>query len=152
MTTKKELEAQVEAAARRQGMSSVLLRNTVSRKLGLNITDMECLSLLNIKGFSTPKELAHYTGMTPGAATTMLDRLEKAKFIRRMPNPTDRRGVLIKIDKEAMGRVGALFASAQQAQRELIASYSAQELEIIVNFLSRFTQNIDNHTKHIENK
>lgn len=150
MQSKDTLQEQVENAAREQGMSSVLLRNAASRKLGLNITDMECLSLLTIRGIATPKELASYTGMTPGSATAMIDRLERAHLIKRTPNPNDRRGMLIEINKESMGKVAALFTGAQQAHRELFASYSTEELAVIVDFLTRFTENIKNQVAKIE--
>ena len=83
MISKKDLEKQVFMAAREQGISSVLFRNAIGRKLGLNITDSECLSFLTIKGISTPTQLARYTGLTTGSVTAMLDRLEKASPIDR---------------------------------------------------------------------
>src|SRR5581483_10759074 len=70
MIAKKDLQKQVFMAARDQGISSVLFRNAIGRRLGLSITDWECLSFLTIKGVSTPTELAHYTGLTTGSATT----------------------------------------------------------------------------------
>ena len=76
--TRQDLERQVMMAARDQGVSSVLFRNAIGRKLGLSVTDNECLSYLAIKGEATPSELARYTGLTTGSATAMLDRLEKA--------------------------------------------------------------------------
>jgi DNA-binding MarR family transcriptional regulator len=150
MTSKEKLEQQVATAAQEQGIYSTLLRNVVSRKLGLNITDMECLSLLISKGISTPKELAHFTGMTPGSATIMLDRLENAKYTSRKPNPNDRRGVLIEIDKESMKKIYGMFAAAQAAQRELIASYSEKELETIADFLTHFAENTKKHKELLE--
>lgn len=150
MDAKKDLEKQVLLAARDNGISSVLFRNAIGRKLGLNITDSECLSLLTIKGISTPTELARYTGLTTGSTTAMLDRLEKAKFIRRKPNPKDRRGVLIEINMQSAATVGPLVAGVQKAHSQLIASYSSKELETIVDFLTRFTTNVQEHTKKIE--
>ena len=150
MNSKKDLEKQAMLAARENGISSVLFRNAIGRKLGLNITDSECLSLLSIKGVSTPTELAHYTGLTTGSTTAMLDRLEKAKFIKRLPNPKDRRGVLIEINKQYTETVGPFIASLQQAQNELIASYSDKELETITDFLTRFTNNVKECTQAIK--
>jgi DNA-binding MarR family transcriptional regulator len=147
---KRDLEKQVFAAARDNGISAVLFRNAVARKLGLNITDSECLSLLSIKGVSTPTELAHYTGLTSGSTTAMLDRLERAQFISRKPNPDDRRGVLIEINKKWTETAGPLVRGVQQAHAELIASYSDEELETIADFLTRFTNNVTEHTKIIE--
>jgi DNA-binding MarR family transcriptional regulator len=80
----------------------------------------------------------------------MLDRLERAEFIRRKPNPEDRRGVLIEINKKWTETAGPLVRGVQQAQAELIASLSDEELETIAAFLIRFTQNVTQHTKLIE--
>jgi len=146
----RNLEKQVFAAARDNGISSVLFRNAVARKLGLNVTDWECLSLLSIKGVSKPTELARYTGLTSGSMTAMLDRLERAQFIRRKTNPEDRRSVLIEITKKWTETAEPLVRSVQQAHAELITSYSDQELETIVDFLTRFTNNVIENTKMIE--
>jgi len=145
VNVKKDLEKQVSIAAQENGVSSVLFRNAIGRKLGLNIADMECLSLLFIKGISTPTELARYTGLTTGSTTAMLDRLEKAKLITRKPNPKDRRGVLI----EPTNTVVPMVTGIQKAQNELIASYSNKELETIADFLARFTENVKEYTKMV---
>lgn len=150
MNSKMDLEKQVLMAAREQGISSVLFRNAIGRKLGLNVTESECLSLLSIKGISTPTELARYTGLTTGSTTAMLDRLEKAEFIRRKPNPRDRRGVLIEINRKYTETAGPMVAGIQKAHYELLASYSEKELETITDFLIRFTENVKEHTKIIE--
>jgi DNA-binding MarR family transcriptional regulator len=149
---KKDRENQVMMAARDQGISSVLFRNAIARRLNLNVADSACLGLLSIQGTSTPSELARYTGLTSGATTAMLDRLEKAKFIRRKPNPGDRRGVLIEINEKYTEAAGPLVAGVQKAQRELIASYSGRELETIADFLTRFTKNVTEQTRVIEKR
>jgi DNA-binding MarR family transcriptional regulator len=146
----RDLEKRVFAAARDNGINSVLFRNAVARKLGLNVTDSECLSLLSIMGLSTPTELAHYTGLTSGSTTAMLDRLERVRFIRRRPNPEDRRGVLVEIDTKWVETAAPLVMGVQGAHAELIASYSDQELETIADFLTRFTNNVIAHTRMIE--
>jgi DNA-binding MarR family transcriptional regulator len=148
--SRKNLEQAVMMAAREQGISSVLFRNAMGKKLGLNIADGECLSLLGIKGTSTPTELARYTGLTTGSTTAMLDRLERAGFIRRRANPDDRRGVLIEVDARWQQAAGPLVAGVQKAHRELIAGYSERELEVIADFLTRFTENVKAQTKAID--
>lgn len=150
MPSKEDLERQVLMSAAEYGINAVLFRNAIGRKLGLNITDSECLSVLGTKGISTPTELAHYTGLTTGSTTAMLDRLEKAGFITRRPNPADRRGVLIEINQESPKTTGPMVAGVQKAHRELIASYSAAELEVIADFLARFSQNVKEHTRLLE--
>lgn len=150
MNSKQDLANKVFMAARDQGISSVLFRNAIGRKLGLSITDWECLSFLTLKGTSTPTELAHYTGLTTGSATAMLDRLEKGGFIRRKPNPHDRRGVLIEINEEKAAASKSLVVGVQKAHKELLDHYTAKELETIADFLTRFTQNVKDHTEKIE--
>ena len=150
MDSKKDLEKQVVIAARDYGVSTVLFRNATGRKLGLNIADTECFSLLLLKGISTPTELARYTGLTKGAATAMLDRLEKAKLIKRKPNPKDRRGVLIEVNRTSTAALGSMVAGIQKVQNELIASYTSKELATIADFLTRFTKNVEEYTKTID--
>ena len=150
MNSQQELQKKVMLAARDNGISSILFRNAIGRKLGLSVADSECLSFLATKETSTPSELARYTGMTSGAATAMLDRLEKAKLITRKPNPNDRRGSLVQISPLYGQMAGPLVAGVQKAQAELIASYSAEELQIIADFLTRFTSNVSDQTKIIE--
>jgi DNA-binding MarR family transcriptional regulator len=151
MDVKNDLKKQVFLAARDQGISSVLFRNATRRKLGLNITDSECLGFLSIKGVSTPTELARYTGLTTGSTTAMLDRLEEAHFITRKPNPNDRRGVVIEINKHWMEVAGPLVVGVQKAHNKLIDRYSDNELAIIADFLTRFTKNVTDSTDAIEN-
>lgn len=128
-------------------MCSVLLRNATSRKLGLNVADMECLDLLFLKGISTPTELARHTGLTTGSTTAMLDRLEKAKLIKRKPNPKDRRGVLIEVNQNLAEILRPMLAGIRKRQDELIASYTDKELETIADFLTRFAGNVKEYTK-----
>jgi DNA-binding MarR family transcriptional regulator len=145
-----DAEKKVLRAARDNNVSSILFRNAVARKLGLNITDSECLSFLSITGGTTPKQLARYTGLTTGSTTAMLDRLEKSQFIKRKPNPKDRRSVLIEVSKKWSETAAPLVMGIQQSQAELIASYSDEELKIIADFLTRFTNNVVEHTKWVE--
>jgi DNA-binding MarR family transcriptional regulator len=151
MDSKKELEQKVFLASRDNGISSVLFRNATARRLGLNGTDSDCLSFLSIKGTATPTEIARYTGLTTGSTTAMLDRLEQAKFIARRPNPNDRRGIIIEISDKYRETVWPLVAGVQKAQSKLIASYTAEELITIADFLNRFSGNVKESTGQIEN-
>jgi len=150
LASTQDLQKKVFLAARDQGISSVLFRNATSRTLGLNSADSACLSFLSINGTSTPTQLASYTGLTTGATTAMLDRLEKVGFISRRPNPDDRRGVLVEISPLYQQQAGPLVAGVQKAHHELLATYSDQELVVIADFLTRFTQNVQKSTKKIE--
>lgn len=134
---KKDLEDKAILAGREYGINTVLFRHAIGSRIGLNVTDMECLGALFFKGFATPKELSVYTGLSSGATTAMLDRLEKSGLIHRSPNPKDRRGTLITVAEEAKTTVGPLFASVRDAQAKLVAGYNADQLEIIADYLTR---------------
>lgn len=139
-STKTDLKKRALMAVRDYGVTLTLFRNAMSGWAGLNATDMECLRLLFHKGIATPSELARHTGLTSGAVTAMLDRLEKAGLIERRPNPDDRRGTLITPAKSSAEKAASWFESARNAQDELISSYSESELEIISDVFERFTK------------
>ena len=134
---KNELVRSVNLSAREYGISTVLFRHAVGEMLGVNVTDMECLSLIFFKGLATPSEISRYTGLTSGATTAMLDRLERARLIERRPNPDDRRGTLIVLTNERNEEISAMFASSREAINRLTASYSESELEIIADYLGK---------------
>ncbi len=118
-STKTELKKRALMAVRDYGVHLTLFRNAMDEWAGLNATDMECLRLLFQKGIATPSELARHTGLTSGATTAMLDRLEKAGFIERRPNPNDRRGTLIVPAKSASEKVASWFELAREAQDQV---------------------------------
>lgn len=149
-STKTELKKRALTAVRDYGVNLTLFRNAMSEWAGLNVTDMECLRLLFFKGVATPSELSRSTGLTSGATTAMLDRLEKAGLIERRPNPKDRRGTLIAPVQSSSEKVAAWFESARNAQDKLIASYSESELEIIADAFERFAKLWDDERRKVQ--
>jgi DNA-binding MarR family transcriptional regulator len=134
-----DMRRRVLNAVRDYGVELALFRSAMNAWAGLNPTDMECMRLLFARGVSTPSELARHTGLTSGAATAMLDRLEKAGLIERKPNPDDRRGTLIVPADGSQQRAAGWFESARQAQAELVASFPEEDLETIASAFERFT-------------
>jgi DNA-binding MarR family transcriptional regulator len=150
MSTKAELEHQVLMAARDTVLASVFFRNAMGHRAGLSITDYECVSYLGIKGTASPSELARYTGLTPGSTTAMIDRLEKAGYVRRTPNPNDRRGTLVEISQHNQAASKELVVGIQKAHKELLASCSQSDLETVLKFLTGFARNTVEATEEIE--
>jgi DNA-binding MarR family transcriptional regulator len=148
-STKTDLKKRALMAVRDYGVNLTRFRNAMSEWAGLNVTDMECIRLLFLKGIASPTELARHTGLTSGATTAMLDRLEKAGLIERRPNPDDRRGTLIAPAKSGAEKTASWFESARKAQDELISSYSESELEIISDVFERFTKLWDQEREKI---
>jgi len=150
--SKTELKRRALLAVSNYGAHLTLFRNAVSAWAGLNVSDTECLFFLFLQGMATPSELAQHTGLTSGATTAMLDRLERAGLIERHPNPKDRRGSLIAPAPTSAEKTAAWFQSARQAQAKLIARYSTSELELIVDVLERFTELWDRERARLQNK
>jgi len=137
---KQNTAKQTVISGRENEISGVLFRNIAGAALGLNITDMECLDLLFFRKVATPTELARYTGISSGAATAMLDRLENLGIIERKPNPHDRRGVLVVVAQGAAEKFGQLFGSVRQAQRALLSDYSEQDLALLTDYFKKSAQ------------
>ncbi len=136
---KTELKRRALTAVRDYGVQLTLFRIAMSAWAGFSVNDMECLRLLLLKGVSTPSELARHTGLTSGATTAMLDRLEKAGLIERRPNPDDRRGTLIHPTESCAEKIAAWFESARKAQDALISSYPEEDLKVIADVFERFS-------------
>jgi len=134
---KEDLKQQVILGAREYGIGSVLFRHVIGEKLGVNATDMECLGVIFFKGVATPSQLAQYTGLSSGATTAMLDRLEKSELIARRPNPKDRRSTHIVLVQETAAKLAPLFASLREAQDQIVSSYSEPELVLLADFFKR---------------
>jgi len=147
---KKVPVGQAIRAVRDYNFSNVLFRKTIVEKLGVNITDWECLGLLLQKGVSTPTELSKHTGLTSGATTAMLDRLERSGIIERRRNPEDRRGTLIVIVKEKASEIATILASAIRAQEQLLSSYTEEELEFLSDFISKLAEVVDQERRKME--
>src|SRR4029079_12124374 len=81
-----ELLKALDETLRKVSAQSVLLNDTVAKLVGANPTDLECLDLLGLGGPTTAGKLASHTGLTTGATTAVIDRLERRRFARHFPN------------------------------------------------------------------
>ena len=107
-TRKRELVTQVIRDAREYSIGMVSFHQAVGRILGLNVTDMKCLDVMTMKGSATPSQLAEQTGLSSGATTAVIDRLEKAGLVERHPHPKDRRGTVLILTKHpGVGATGS---------------------------------------------
>jgi len=149
-SNKTDLKKRAMMAVRDYGVNLTQFRNAMSEWAGLNATDMDCLRLLFLKDIATPSELSRHTGLTSGATTAMLDRLERAELIERRPNPNDRRGILIAPKKSSSEKVASWFESARDAQDKLISNYSVSELEIISDVFERFAKLWDDEREKLK--
>ena len=129
-----------ELAARLTEVSglSVLFSQTVAESVGLNPTDLEALAILQREGPVPAGRLAELTGLTTGAVTGVLDRLERKCYVRREADPADRRRVIVRVEADVVDReVMPLYAGMGEAALALIAELSDRDQEMILGFLHR---------------
>jgi len=89
----------------------------------------------------SPKLIIGDLGLTSGSGTALLDRLEKAGYIRRLPNPDDRRGILVELDREAAAKPIEQYAKMQASYRSVTDEFTEAELEVVARFLDRISEN-----------
>jgi len=116
-------------------------RQRVEAKKRSEDTDLRCLDIVCRAGPITAGELAERTGLTTGAITGVIDRLENAGFVRRAKDPTDRRRVVIEPFTDKMEReIAPLFESIARLMADLCARYSTRELAVVRDFIASVHQ------------
>lgn len=132
------LSAALTTALREASGKSVLFSQAVADRAGMNPTDLESLELLARHGPMTAGQLAERAGLTTGAVTGLIDRLERRGYARREPHPTDRRSVIVRpLVDEAEREIGPAYEAMSQAMETLQARYSDAELAVILDFMTR---------------
>jgi DNA-binding MarR family transcriptional regulator len=131
--------ARLDRLLRDLSTETVLLHQAIADRLGLNPTDHKCLGLLVDAGRPvTPGELAAMTGLTSGAVTGVVDRLEAAGFVRRTRDPEDRRKVGIEVVFDKVKRqVFPVFEQLAKRMGVVAGGYKQREIETIVDFLEQ---------------
>ncbi|HEX6475089.1 MAG TPA: MarR family transcriptional regulator [Candidatus Limnocylindria bacterium] len=97
------------ASLRRLLALGYVFHEAVAVRLGINATDLKCLALAAGEESVTPTRLAELAGLTSGAITGVLDRLEQAGIVSREPDPSDRRRVVVHVADERLREIGALY-------------------------------------------
>ncbi|WP_055548768.1 MarR family winged helix-turn-helix transcriptional regulator [Streptomyces kanamyceticus] len=124
----------------RQYLSAVLLHSHASaRACGLGATDLYALNILQLTGAMTPGELATRTGLTTGPTTRLIDRLEQAGYVRRVPDPVDRRKVTV----EPVGEPADLdhvMTPARQKIGKILGGYEPEQLNVLFDYFARATE------------
>ncbi|TPQ26141.1 transcriptional regulator [Bradyrhizobium guangdongense] len=119
---------------RRSSAQGVLYGQAVADIAGISGSDLECLDFLNLEGRVTAGRLAEVTGLTTGAITGVVDRLEKAGYVRRERDESDRRKVFITVVPEATAKIGQFYVPMQQAMQKVWSGYSEEELRLLLRF------------------
>lgn len=121
---------------------TVFLHQAIAQSVGLNATDTKCIDLIlrNPDGTITAGRLSEITGLTTGAITHILDRLEKRRFIERVRDTHDRRKVFIRVCRETLKPLFPKYEAIGKAYMALAEQYGDRELELISGYLEKSAQ------------
>ena len=138
---RQRLEAEFLLAVRRNGSIMQLLGQLSAERIGINVTDLNCLNIVALTGPMTAGELARQTGLTTASITGVLDRLEEGGFVRRERDPKDRRRVIVNLNPgPGLREIGPTFGPLVKAWRAAAASYSDEELRLLLDFQRQFEE------------
>jgi MarR family transcriptional regulator, organic hydroperoxide resistance regulator len=132
--TKAQLIERVALEFRKSLAGAILFNQKVAADVGMNPTDMQCLHLLQLQGSATPGEFARWSRMSTGGVTVMLDRLEAAGYVKRDPNPNDRRSTVVSPIPSGLQRLHAIYREKGQHLQKVLSTYTERELRLIGGF------------------
>jgi DNA-binding MarR family transcriptional regulator len=120
---------------RLQQVASDKMDDAFARMAGINLTDGRCLDLLDIHDGLTAGDLAEAASLSPGAVTTVLDRLERMSLITRTRDQADRRRVLVELTPKARELAFKVYGPIAAYAREYIERLSDEDIDVISRFL-----------------
>jgi len=120
--------------------SAVLTANSIARVVGMGANELKCAELLVRMGAMSAGKLGKLAGLTTGAITGIVDRLEKAGWAKRVADPTDRRRVIIHPVPRDSEAVDGLYDTYMDSLTKLLARYSDSELILLTEFIDSLTR------------
>lgn len=138
-------------ALRIASAQSTLISQAVADAAGLTPTALECLDLIQLRGCATAGDLARHTGLTTGAVTSLIDRLEQGGYVTRERDPQDRRRVYVRLRPENIGELAAIYHPLQAATERLFNRYSTAELNLLIDFTERSAEIASDFVRSLRN-
>lgn len=117
--------------------TSIQMHEAIGRKAGMPGTDHKYLGFLLQKGQMTAGELSKMTGLTTGAVTSLIDRFEKKKLVKRQSDESDRRKIIIVPDiKKITKLLIPLYEDFRNSTEELFGTFSSEDLQVLERYFS----------------
>ena len=131
--------------------SDVAFDRVAAARLGVSDTDLHCLNIIESRSGLTAGELAKESGLTTGAVTAVIDRLDRAGLARRVADERDRRKVLVEVTPEFYARARKIWGPvAADWQRSISRRFSAEELAVIAAFLEQAAELAQRHAERVD--
>ncbi|WP_096187360.1 MarR family winged helix-turn-helix transcriptional regulator [Evansella halocellulosilytica] len=126
---------------------TIMVHQAIATKLGLNVTDHKCLDIIVKNEPMTAGQLSELTGLSTGAVTGVLNRLEKAGYVFREKDTIDKRKVIIKVNQVKLEEKLPVFDKLIIESRDMLSIYSDEELQFIYEFYKRCNHALHNVLK-----
>jgi DNA-binding MarR family transcriptional regulator len=151
MTVKRnELLGRLSLAIRASQNTAEAFDEQVAAMLGVNRTDLRCLDILDRRGPLTAGQLAVAMHLSTGAVTTLVDRLERAGYARRVRDTADRRRVLVELEPETHRRTMEFYEPLYFETVRLLEGRSDEEIEQMIEFLEHGTAMVEAELEKLE--
>jgi DNA-binding MarR family transcriptional regulator len=148
--SKSELIGELITRYRIAANHDVAFDKLAAARLGVSVTDLQCLNIIQSRDGMTAGELAAQSGLSTGAVTAVIDRLERAGFARRVRDEHDRRKVIVEVTPAFYARADKIWGpAAADWQRVLGERFSDAELDIIVAFLGQVEALAERHAERL---
>jgi len=136
---RRELLKRFSDLGRRMSTQTVFLHQAIAQSFGLNATDTKCVDLIlsHPVGSVTAGQLSAMTGLTTGAITHILDRLEKRQIIERVRDTRDRRRIFIRVNPQSLEPLMPQYEAIGKAFTDLVDQYSDEELQLICDYMEK---------------
>ena len=136
---RRELLTRLSDLGRIVSTQTVFLHQAIAQTVGLNATDTKCMDLIlrGPEGAVTAGWLADMTGLTTGAITHILDRLERQRFVERVRDAQDRRKVFVRVRQESLEILVPKYEAVGKAYMKLLDHYSDKELQLICDYMEK---------------
>ena len=141
-STRRELLKKLWELGRKMSTQTVFLHQAIAQSVGLNATDTKCIDLIlrGPGGSVTAGWLSDTTGLTTGAITHILNRLEKRQFIERVRDTRDRRKVFIRVRPESLESLIPKYEAMGSAYISIVEQYGDKELQLICDYLEKASE------------
>jgi DNA-binding MarR family transcriptional regulator len=150
--TKAELMAALGQAFRESQNRAQAFDELAAERLGINLTDLRCMDLIEQHGGLTAGELAEAAHLTTGAVTAVLDRLERAGYARRVRDRVDRRRVRAHLTAKAEEAAGAIWGPIAEESPSLLDRYTTEEISLVLDVMRRSAEFQDRHIERLKSQ
>jgi DNA-binding MarR family transcriptional regulator len=130
---------------------TIMFHQAVADELGLYITDHKCMDIIHRFGAMPAGRLGEMTGLTTGAITGMIDRLEKAGYVRRANDPKDRRKTIVEPirNKNLERKIEIIFTPLHERMHKFLSSYSDSELSFLLDAMTELIKQTHEESKRL---